>query len=76
MAKGKPTHPPHRLTKKQASRRRREAEQTRWIWIAVAAIAAVVADYTRPPSLLIVQVEPSPAACADIIPLDLFGQVV
>ncbi|MBN1639873.1 MAG: peptidylprolyl isomerase [Anaerolineae bacterium] len=42
MTKGRPTHAPRKLTKKQASRHRREATQTRWIWTAVVAVAAVV----------------------------------
>jgi len=40
MAKSRQSRP--RLTKKQLSRRRREEQQLRWIWIGLAAIAVIV----------------------------------
>ena len=42
MAKGKRARPSRNLTRKQLSRRRREAQQLRWIWIGVGTMAALV----------------------------------
>lgn len=42
MAKSRKTKQPDRLTKKQVSRRKRESNQLKWIWISTGALVAVI----------------------------------
>jgi parvulin-like peptidyl-prolyl isomerase len=43
MAKSRKTRRPDKLTKKQVSRRRRESQQRKWIWISTGVLVALIA---------------------------------